>query len=295
MVLSPGVTMELGGGGLTTVQLVGGPDRSRRRVHLHRQRPAERARRHGDLGRPGLRAAARRRARAGPSCTWPPTAGWTPPTRPSATSAPPPPTRRTGPAVTFSTGSTGSLVRTTVLRNSTGVRLNGSNGVRLEGLDRGRVGGRRPDAAGRPGHHADRRARRAQRRERGAGQRARARPGRSPASAPPATASSGWPWSASRPRRSAGIVTQADRVGGLQLSGDTNPVVTDFSAVDQPIGVLTHVSSSNVTLGQLRISGGGRGIVVEKTTDGWRCPDRPSSAPRPGSRSAARTPTCGTS
>ena len=44
------------------------------------------------------------------------------------------------------------------------------------------------------------------------------------------------------------IATQADGVGGLQLSGDTNPVVTDFTAVDQPIGVLTHVSSSQVTL-----------------------------------------------
>ena len=64
------------------------------------------------------------------------------------------------------------------------------------------------------------------------------------------------------------IVTQADRIGGLQLSGDLDPVVSDFTAVDQPIGVLTHVSSSNVTLGQLRISGGGRGIVVEKTTEG---------------------------
>jgi hypothetical protein len=65
-----------------------------------------------------------------------------------------------------------------------------------------------------------------------------------------------------------GIVTQADAFGGLQLSGDTNPVVTDFSAVDQPIGVFTHVSSTNVNLSGLRISGGGRGVMIEKTTEG---------------------------
>jgi Periplasmic copper-binding protein (NosD) len=65
-----------------------------------------------------------------------------------------------------------------------------------------------------------------------------------------------------------GIVTQADGYGGLQLSGDTNAVVSDFSAVDQPIGVFNHAGSTNVTLSGLRISGGGRGVMAEKTTDG---------------------------
>ena len=63
-----------------------------------------------------------------------------------------------------------------------------------------------------------------------------------------------------------GILTQADGVGGLQLAGDADPVVTDFSALDQPIGVLTHISSNRVTLDRLRISGGRRGLVIEKTT-----------------------------
>ncbi len=194
VVLSPGVTLELGGGGVTTVAAGRRTDRRRRRVDLHRRRPAERARRHGDLDRPGLRAAGRRRPRTALRAR---DRG-----RPAGRHRrhlqrprhPARPTRRTGPAsrsapaapapwcaprccatapVCGSTDRPGCGWRALTVAESAadGLMLQGDQGTTLIGV----------------------RAERNER-QRGAGQRARARRGRSPASAPPATASSGWPW-----------------------------------------------------------------------------------------------------
>jgi hypothetical protein len=265
-VLSPGVTLELGGAGVTTVQLVGGATAAdaaaiytgsgRLDVHgvtVTSVDPASGQPVAAGPGRPFVHVASTGRLDA-TDATFSDLG--TPATDPQA---------RAG--LSFSTGSTGSLVRTTVLRNSTGVRLNGSNGVRLEGVtiaesaadglvlqgDQGTtLIGVRSERNGDNGVQVS-----------------------GPSSARPITGISttgnrqfGLAVVSQQAPQITGVVTQADGVGGLQLSGDDSPVVTDFSAVDQPIGVLTHVSSSKVTLGRLRISGGDRGIVVEKTTDG---------------------------
>ena len=167
----------------------------------------------------------------------------------------------------FGTGSAGALVRTTVLRNSTGVRLTGSTGVSLEGVT---VADCAADGLVLQGDHGTTLT--GVRAERNAGNGVRVS---GPSSDRPITGITtsgngrfGLAVISQTAPQITGILTQADRVGGLELAGDADPVVTDFSALDQPIGVLTHLSSSGVTLDQLRISGGRRGLLIEKTTNG---------------------------
>ncbi len=266
VVLSPGVTLELGGGGVTNVQLVGGPAAGAAAsiytgtgaLNVH------------NVAVGSVDPASGQPVAAGPGRPFVYVSGGG---RMDATDATfsdlgtPDSDPNGQPGVAFGIGSTGSLVRTTMLRNSVGARLSGSNGVRLEGLtvsesaaeglilqgDQGTtLSGVRAERNGDNGVQVS-----------------------GPSSARPITgittsgnAKFGVAVVSQDAPQISGIVTQADGFGGLQLSGDTNPVVTDFSAVDQPIGVFTHVSSTNVNLSGLRISGGGRGVMIEKTTEG---------------------------
>jgi hypothetical protein len=167
----------------------------------------------------------------------------------------------------FSTGTTGSLVRTTVLRNTTGIRLNGSTGVRLEGLT---VADSVADGLMLQGDQGT--ALIGVRAERNGDNGVQVSGPSTDRVITGITTTGNKQFGVAVISQNApqikGITTQADGVGGLQLAGDKAPVVSDFAAVDQPIGILTHVSSSQVTLSGLRISGGGRGLTVEKTTDG---------------------------
>ena len=43
--------------------------------------------------------------------------------------------------------------------------------------------------------------------------------------------------------------------------------VSALTAADEPAGVFTHVNNANVVLDRLRITGGRRGVLIEKTTD----------------------------
>jgi parallel beta helix pectate lyase-like protein len=64
------------------------------------------------------------------------------------------------------------------------------------------------------------------------------------------------------------VATATDQAGGLRISHSSDLHITNFSAVDQPTGVYTHVSSARIVLDRLRIEGGRRGIVAEKSTQG---------------------------
>jgi hypothetical protein len=68
--------------------------------------------------------------------------------------------------------------------------------------------------------------------------------------------------------RVSGVVTATDEGGGLRLSRSTDVTVTDFRAVDQRMGVFTHVGSSGIVLDGVHTTGGSRGLVVEKSTSG---------------------------
>src|SRR5690606_12387688 len=64
------------------------------------------------------------------------------------------------------------------------------------------------------------------------------------------------------------ITTATDEAGGLRINRSTGLHVTDFTAIDQPAGVFTHVGSRQIVLDHLRITGGGRGVVAEMSTQG---------------------------
>jgi hypothetical protein len=65
-----------------------------------------------------------------------------------------------------------------------------------------------------------------------------------------------------------GITTSGDQAGGLRINRSADLHVTDFSATEQPAGVYVHVGSTRILLDNIRTAGGRRGIVVEKSTDG---------------------------
>ena len=171
------------------------------------------------------------------------------------------------PGVGFAAGSNGTLARTTLLRNTIGLRLNGSSGVRLENVLvaesvadglvlRGDKGTRLVDV----------------RAERNAGNGVLVT---GPSTDRPVTGISttgngafGIALAGQTAPRVVGVSTRADRTGGLQVSGGTDAAISGLTAVDQPIGVLSHSGAVRVGLGDLSISGGERGVVVEKTTAG---------------------------
>jgi hypothetical protein len=64
----------------------------------------------------------------------------------------------------------------------------------------------------------------------------------------------------------AGITTEADEGGGLRISRSSGVTVTDFQATEQRMGVFTHVGSSGIVLDGVHTTGGSRGLVVEKST-----------------------------
>jgi Right handed beta helix region len=177
---------------------------------------------------------------------------------------------RTGnPGLTFNAGSGGSLVRTNLPRNSVGLELDRSDGVRLEDVTvtrsdtdglllRGDVGtalvGVRAESNGDNGVVVS-----------------------GVSSARPVTGIAtrdnhafGVAVVGQTGTRLAGVTTTADKAGGLEISHSTGVTVTGFTAADQPIGVYTHVSSSGISLDAVTVTGGRRGVVVEKTTTDLR-------------------------
>ncbi|MGQ0576209.1 MAG: right-handed parallel beta-helix repeat-containing protein [Pseudonocardia sp.] len=167
--------------------------------------------------------------------------------------------------VQFNDGATGALVRTTMLRNSVGLRLAGSQGVRLEELaveesagdglvlqgDRGTVlAGIRAERNGAngvlvKGETSD-------------------RPITGITTA--GNGAYGLAVVGQTAPRITDVTTTGDATGGLRVNRSTQVQVADFTAVDQPIGIFTHVGSTGLTFERLTISGGRRGVVVEKST-----------------------------
>jgi hypothetical protein len=168
-------------------------------------------------------------------------------------------------AVEFRTGSTGSLVRTTVARGSTGVQLSHSQGVRLEQLtvsdsaedglllagDQGTsMGGIR--ATGNAGN----------------GVLVSGESGGRPITGISTNANGAFGVAVvgETGTQVSGIDTTADDAGGLRISRSTNITVSGYTATDQRMGVFTHVHSSGIVLDGIQTTGGARGLVVEKST-----------------------------
>jgi parallel beta helix pectate lyase-like protein len=173
------------------------------------------------------------------------------------------PDNRTG--VQFNPGSSGALVRTTMARNSMGLRLSGTQDVRLDGLTVQESAG---DGLVLQGDRAT--TLRKVRAERNGGNGVLVK---GASSSRPitdiATAGNGAYGLAvvgQTAPRITGVVTAGDAIGGLRINRSGQVRVTDFTATDQPIGIFTHVGSTGLELERVTISGGRRGIVVEKST-----------------------------
>ncbi|MFC5233746.1 right-handed parallel beta-helix repeat-containing protein [Pseudonocardia zijingensis] len=170
-------------------------------------------------------------------------------------------------AIEFHTGSTGSLVRTTVARASTGVELSHSDGVHIEQLtvsdsaedglvlagDRGTtMSGIRATGNGANGVLVS------------------GESGGRPITGISTNANGAFGVAVvgENGTQVTGVDTMADDAGGLRISRSTNLTVSGYTATDQRMGVFTHVHSTGIVLDGLRTTGGARGLVVEKSTSG---------------------------
>ncbi|WP_433277530.1 right-handed parallel beta-helix repeat-containing protein [Pseudonocardia xinjiangensis] len=186
-------------------------------------------------------------------------------------------------AVVFGADSSGALVRTTLARNSTGLQLSRSDAVRLDQVTVSDSVGdgivlRGDRATMMTGIRAERNG--------GNGMVVAAETAARPAGGPASRLTAG---SAGRlitqvsttgngrfglvligqtGAQVTDVSTAADKSGGLRVSRSADTVVTNFSATDQPVGVFTHINSTNVVLDHIRTTGGRRGLVVEKSTQG---------------------------
>jgi hypothetical protein len=264
LVLTPGVTVDVGGAAVTTLTLIGGTT------------PPEAASLYTGGGRlvlHGVTVSSSDRAFHG---VLPPTAG-----RPfivvssggrleaidvTISDLGTPDTDRENRAgVQFTTGSSGSLVRTSLLRNSTGLRLGGAQDVHLDGVtirestgaglvlsgDRGTtMSGIRVERNG------------------GNGVRVTGTGTGRPVTGISTARNGGFGIAAvgATSTRITGVATSNDKVGGLELSQSRDVTVSDSTATDEPIGVFTHIGSTDVALDRMTIIGGRRGVEIEKTT-----------------------------
>ncbi len=172
---------------------------------------------------------------------------------------------KTYPAVAFNAGSGGSVVRTALQRNTVGLRLEQSNGVRLEDVTVSQSATEGLVLSGDTGTvlrdvTAD-----------GNGTNGVVVSGKSsprPITGITTRGNRGFGLvvvGQARPQISS-IVTTGDGVGGVEINHSTDVALTGLTATDEPLGVYTHVSSARLALAQVGITGGRRGVVAEKTT-----------------------------
>ncbi|HEX2288778.1 MAG TPA: right-handed parallel beta-helix repeat-containing protein, partial [Pseudonocardiaceae bacterium] len=169
------------------------------------------------------------------------------------------------PAVGFNPGSTGSLVRTTLQRNTIGVEVSKAQGVNLDGLT---VTESESDGIVLNGDQGTRMANLRAEKNGGNGMFVGGEQSDRPISGLTTLNNKlyGLVVTVQKGTQVSGISTEADEAGGLRLNQVENVTVTDFSATDQPIGIFTHVGTTGVVLDNIRTSGGRRGVVVEKST-----------------------------
>ena len=181
------------------------------------------------------------------------------PTRSATTTA--------SPAVSFGRGSTGSLVGTSLLRNSTGLLLAGSQGVRLQDVtaddsvqdgvvlraDRDTVlSGIKAERNGNDGVLVSGQA------------------SNRPITGISTTGNHAYGVSVTGQTGAevSNLTLSGDQAGGLELSRVTNSKVHNITTADEPNGVFTHVNTTNVVLDAITVNGGRTGILEEKTTSG---------------------------
>lgn len=167
--------------------------------------------------------------------------------------------------VQFNRGSKGSLVRTSLARNSTGLKLTASEGVRLEDVTVSDSSSNGVILAGDIGTQI-----------KGLKAERNKLTGvlvTGPVTPRPITGIStkenggfGVGVSGQHDLTITGITTDSDKAGGVRVGRSNNMTVSDITAINEPLGVYTHVGSTNVTFDKIKIEGGRRGVVIEKST-----------------------------
>ncbi len=172
---------------------------------------------------------------------------------------------RTTAAVEFRTGSTGSLVRTTVARGSTGVELSRSQGVHLEQLT---VADSAEDGLVLGGDQGTSMSGIRATGNGGNGVLVSGASGGRPITGISTNANGAFGVAVvgETGTQVSGIDTTADQAGGLRISRSTGITVSGYTATDQRMGVFTHVHSSGIVLDGIQTVGGARGLVIEKST-----------------------------
>ncbi len=170
------------------------------------------------------------------------------------------------PGLRYNPGSSGALVRTTFLRNSTGLRLSGTQSARLEDVTVADSAGDGLVLEGDQGSTV-----KGVRAERNGGSGVLVTgPARDSAVGGITTEGNGAfgvTMIGQSKQLISGVVTANDKAGGLRVGRSTEITVTAFRATDQPMGVFTNLGSTQITLDGIQITGGRRGVVVEKSTE----------------------------
>lgn len=171
------------------------------------------------------------------------------------------------PGISYNTDSTGALVRTQLLRNTTGAELSKSKNIKLEGVTaaqswsdglllQGDIGTTLTDIKA----------------ERNGGNGVTVTGESSEREIHNITTSGNHSYGVAVVGQNKAQVTNinatGDGAGGVRINRCTDCVVRDITTADQPIGLFMHVNTTNATLQNLQMTGGRRGIVAEKTTKG---------------------------
>jgi hypothetical protein len=171
------------------------------------------------------------------------------------------------PAISFGTGSTGTLTRTTLSRNSTGLVLAGSQGVHLQDVTVSESSSNgiilRGDRATvlsdvKAEHNGDN------------GVLVAGGSSGRPITGISTTGNHAYGVSVSGQSNLelSNLILVGDRVGGLELDRLRNSHVHNITTTDEPIGVSLHNDSTNPVLNTVSVSGGRTGVLVDETTTG---------------------------
>ena len=171
------------------------------------------------------------------------------------------------PGLTLGENSAATIVRTSFLRNSTGLKVDRTAGARLEAVT---VSDSAADGLVLRGDRGTTLINITANNNGGNGVLVTGPPSDRPVTAISATGNKlfGVALLGQNKAQVNGVTTAGNTVGGLRISFSTEVAVNDLSSTDDAIGVYTHVGSGQLTMNRMKIAGSRRGLQIEKTTRG---------------------------
>jgi hypothetical protein len=171
------------------------------------------------------------------------------------------------PGLTLGENSAATIVRTSFLRNSTGLKVDRTAGARLEAVT---VSDSAADGLVLRGDRGTTLINITANNNGGNGVLVTGPPSDRPVTAISATGNKlfGVALLGQNKAQVNGVTTAGNTVGGLRISFSTEVAVNDLSSTDDAIGIYTHVGSGQLTMNRMKIAGSRRGLQIEKTTRG---------------------------